>query len=244
MKTLIVIQARMGSSRLPGKILMPLGSSSVLGYVVTRCRQVATIADVVVATSRSELDDEVEQWCALHEVSCYRGSENDVLSRYIEASAPYAPDYVMRVTGDCPFIDYEFATEVVRAMRDAPADFVIYPDHDLLLPRGINVELMSYSALLRMDKLGHQPRHREHVTYYSKDYPEEFTRTLFEVPLSLRQPQLRITLDTEEDYELCQAIADTYPSEVIVPTSKVIAYLLEHPEIATLNANVEQKAVM
>jgi spore coat polysaccharide biosynthesis protein SpsF len=244
MKTLIVIQARMGSSRLPGKILMPLGGSSVLGYVVTRCRQVATIADVVVATSRSELDDEVEQWCALHHVSCYRGSEDDVLSRYIEASAPYAPDYVIRVTGDCPFIDYEFASEVVRAMKDDPADFVIYPDHDLLLPRGINVELMSYSALLRMDELGHEPRHREHVTYYSKDFPEQFTRTFFKVPMELRQPQLRITLDTEEDYELCQAIANAFPSEVTVSTSKVIAYLLEHPEIAALNAHIEQKAVM
>jgi len=244
MKTLIIIQARMGSSRLPGKILMPLGESCVLGYVVTRCRQVTNVIDVVVATSELQQDDAVEQWCAFHGVSCFRGSEDDVLLRYVEASAPHSPDYVMRVTGDCPFVDYEFANEVVRTMGESPADFVLYPDHDFLLPRGINVELMSYSALLRMHEMGNEPRHREHVTYYSKDFPDQFTRTLFDVPLALRHPELRITLDTPEDYELCKAIADAFPSDVTVPTSKVISYLLKHPEIAALNAHIEQKAVI
>jgi len=244
MRTLIVIQARMGSSRLPGKILMPLGASSVLGYVVDRCRLVTSAMDVVVATSRSEQDDAVEQWCALHRVSCYRGSEEDVLSRYVEASAPYAPDYVMRVTGDCPFIDYEFASDVVKKMKDEPADFVIYPDHDLLLPRGINAELMSFSALLSMDKLGREPRHREHVTYYAKEFPDAFTRTLFEVPPALRHPELRITLDTPEDYALCKAISEAFPDDIAIPTSKVIAYLLDNPDVAALNAHIEQKAVI
>jgi spore coat polysaccharide biosynthesis protein SpsF len=244
MKTVIIIQARMGSSRLPGKVLMPLGNSCVLDYVVSRCRLISSTVEVVVATSRLIQDDVVEEWCLGSGVSCYRGSEDDVLERFVGASTPFHPDFVMRVTGDCPFVDYEFANEVVMAMGNNPSDFVIYPDHDLLLPRGLNVELMSYEALMRMNELGHEPRHREHVTYYAKEFPNQFTRTMFEVPLALRQPQLRITLDTPEDYELCKAIADAFPSEVTVSTSKVVAFLLEHPKIAALNAHIEQKALV
>jgi spore coat polysaccharide biosynthesis protein SpsF len=243
MKTVVIIQARMGSTRLPGKILMPLGNSCVLDYVVSRCKRISSAADVVVATSRLEQDDVVEEWCRGSGVSCYRGSEDDVLERFVEASAPYQPDFVMRVTGDCPFVDYEFANDVINAMKANPTDIVIFKGQNEL-PRGLNVELMSYEALLRIHQAGKEPRHREHVTYYAYEYPDQFTRTLFEVPDPLKYPKLRITLDTPEDYALCVAIAGAFPGQITVSSSGVISYLLEHPEIVALNAHIEQKAVV
>ncbi|THF80779.1 cytidylyltransferase domain-containing protein [Cohnella fermenti] len=241
MTTLIIIQARMGSSRLPGKVLMPLGDSTVMDYVVSRCRQVQATLDVVVATSRLPQDDPIEHWCAEQGVSCYRGSEDDVLSRYVEAAKPYKPDYVMRVTGDCPFVDYHLADKFLSAMANQPSDAIVWSGD---IPRGLVVELVSYDALLRMDAEGQEPRHREHVTYYAKEFPEGYPTTEVPVPKALQYPELRITLDTEEDYALCQAVAEAFSGDKLVPSQAVVDYLNRHPEVAKLNSHIEQKPVV
>lgn len=242
MNTLIIIQARMGSSRLPGKVLMPLGESSVLDYVVTRCRKVTPIIDVIVATSRNELDDPIVEWCRKAGVFCFRGSEEDVLTRFIEAAYMYNPDYVMRVTADCPFIDYDSAMEAIQVMVAKPSDLLAYSNYSLF-PRGLPIELIAYSALRHINNSGPELRHREHVTYYANEYPDKFTRTFIEVPPALRYPQLRITLDTVEDYKLCLAVAEAFRGNKTVHAADVVSYLLLHPEISTLNAHVKQKAV-
>lgn len=241
MKTLIIIQARMGSSRLPGKVLMPLGDSCVLDYVVTRCRLVKGVADVIVATSRWAQDDPIVQWCIDHGVSYSRGSEADVLARYVDAAKPHQPDYVMRVTGDCPFVDYELADEFIAAMTRQPTDAIVWFGD---LPRGLVVELVSYEALLEMDRKGREPRHREHVTYYAKEYPEQFTTTEVKIPEALRYPELRITLDTEEDYALCQAVAEAFPGDKLVSSTAIVDYLNRNPKVAALNSHIEQKPVV
>ncbi|MBB6632564.1 cytidylyltransferase domain-containing protein [Cohnella thailandensis] len=241
MKTLIIIQARMGSSRLPGKVLMPLGDTMVLDYVVSRCRQVKNILDVIVATSHLAQDDLIQQWCAEYGVMCYRGPEDDVLTRYVDTAKPYNPDYVMRVTGDCPFVDYELGDLFVEAMRQQPSDAIVWNGE---LPRGLVVELVSYEALLRMDKLGREPRHREHVTYYAKEYPEQFVTTPVEIPSTLRYPDLRITLDTEEDYALCRTVADAFDGNKLVSSAEIVEYLNRNPEVAALNSHIEQKPVI
>jgi spore coat polysaccharide biosynthesis protein SpsF len=241
MKTIIIIQARMGSSRLPGKILMPLGDSVVLDYVVSRCKQVRNVSDVIVATSVLPQDDPVEKWCRNQSVSFFRGSEDDVLSRYVNAAKPYQPDCVIRVTGDCPFVDYQLMDAFIQAMEQNPADLVVW---DGELPRGLVAELLTYKALLRIDKEGQEPRHREHVTYFAHEFPGKFSRTVVSVPQALRYPKLRITLDTEEDYALCRAIADAFPGNKLMPSSEVVSYLNLHPEVAKLNAHIKQKPVV
>lgn len=241
MKTLVIIQARMGSSRLPGKVLMPLGGSCVLDYVVTRCRQVSKAADVIVATSSLVQDDPIVQWCLERGVSYSRGPEADVLARYVEAAKPYQPDYVMRVTGDCPFVDFELANEFLEAMIHEPSDTIAWFGD---LPRGLVVELVSYEALLNMNKRGREPRHREHVTYYAREYPDQFATTIVEIPPPLRYPDLRITLDTEEDYALCRAVADAFGGNKLVSSAVIVDYLNRNPEIAALNSHIEQKPVV
>jgi len=238
-KTIIIIQARMGSTRLPGKILMPLGSVDNLTYVIERCRKVDDIAEVIVATSTLPQDDAVEFWCKERDVAYYRGSEDDVLDRYIQAAKPYQPDYIIRVTADCPFVDYQLATELVLLMKEKRVDII---DIASPLPRGLAVEIISYNALQYINTHGQEARHREHVTYYAYEYKEQFTRTEYYANTNIQYPELRITLDTEEDYELISHIA-THTLALDVSSAEVVRYLLDHPEIAKLNAHIEQKPV-
>lgn len=240
MNTIVIIQARMGSSRLPGKILKPLGDHDNLYYVTARSKSIAEVDEVIVATSNLPQDDAVEQWCSRQQIACFRGSEEDVLSRYIEAARPAKPAYVVRVTADCPFVDIEMAQHMIQLIKQQQVDIV---DLGATLPRGLAVEVISYPALQYIDQHGQEPRHREHVTYYAYEYKDQFTRATYHPPKNRLHPELRITLDTEEDYTLLAAVAQHF-NDPYVPSSEVIKYLLEHPEIAALNAHVEQKPVI
>lgn len=240
MKTIIIIQARIGSSRLPGKILKPLRELDVLTYVTSRCKQIKGIAKVIVATSTLPQDDVIEAWCNEHGVTCFRGSEEDVLSRYVECAKQCEPDYVMRVTSDCPFVDYEMASEIVALMEKERKDIVLL---DGELPRGLAVELISYASLLKIDEVGHEPRHREHVTYYAYEFAEQFEGITYKVPDDRQAPKLRITLDTEDDYALIKAVAEQF-KDPLVSSATVIDYLKNTPEVAKLNAHIEQKPVV
>jgi spore coat polysaccharide biosynthesis protein SpsF len=239
MNVVVIIQARMGSSRLPGKILLPLGDADVLSYVTKRCKKIKGIRDVIVATSVLPQDDAVEQWCLKNGIAFMRGAEEDVLDRYIQCAKEYKPDYVMRVTADCPFVDYEMADEIVMLMEQKLVDIV---DIEGELPRGLAVELISYKALLYINEHGKEARHREHVTYYAYENHDEFTRVLYEAPENRCHGSLRITLDTEEDYALCRAVANNF-NDPLVSNVDVIKYLIQHPEVAHLNAHIEQKPV-
>ncbi|RTE07934.1 cytidylyltransferase domain-containing protein [Paenibacillus whitsoniae] len=241
MKTVMIIQARMGSSRLPGKVLLPLGKTVVLDYVVQRCRNVQGVDEVIVATSVLAPDDAIAAWCEQNEVICFRGSEDDVLSRYYMCAAAYDPDYVIRVTADCPFVDYEMASGLIQQMKQERVDIL-----DLVgdVPRGLTVEIVAFSALETMYNVGKELRHREHVTYYAYEHREQFTRKSYPVSTPLLHPELRITLDTEEDYALCKRIGDHFRDNMLVSSEDVVEFLLQNPDVAALNAHIEQKPVV
>lgn len=239
-KIIVILQARMGSSRLPGKVLKPLGETDVLSYDIARCRAIEGVSEVIVATSNLPQDDAIVAWCETNDVAVCRGSEEDVLDRYVQCADPYAPDYVMRVTSDCPFVDYELASEMVEFLKEHPVDII---DLDGEMPRGLAVELISFEALKRIHAISTESRHREHVTYYAYEYRDAFTRASYPVPENRQYPEFRITLDTEEDYALLQTIA-RYFNDPLVSSVDVIQYLREHPEVAALNAHIEQKPVV
>jgi spore coat polysaccharide biosynthesis protein SpsF len=240
-KTIAVIQARIGSSRLPGKVLKPLGDTCVLDYVVSRTRMIGGIADVVVATSTETRDDAVAEWCRERGVTVYRGSESNVLSRFLEAVEPYRPDAVIRVTADNPFFDYETGSRLVELVKASGADLAAFePGH----PVGAAVELVTYEALKRIGQAASEPRHWEHVTFYAYEFPERFRIVRAPVPEELRYAELRMTLDTEEDYQLLQAVAAAFPGMKTVPTAEVVKYLLSRPELIAINRHVRQKPVV
>lgn len=241
MKTVLILQARMGSSRLPGKILLPLGDSVVLNYDVARCQNVEGVDEVVVATTTLPADDAIVDWCRANEVPCFRGDQDDVLSRYHDAARAYRADVVIRVTSDCPFISYELAGEALGMMKAHPCDLIVKEGEP---PRGLWSEVCSFEALDYMHRHGHELRHREHVTYFAYEYPERFHTQTLVIPEALRRPELRITLDTDEDYRMLRRLAEAFPGNTLASSSAVVQYLLEHPEIADINRHVLQKPVV
>lgn len=240
MKTIVIIQARMGSTRLPGKVLKPLGDADVLTYDIARCRAIQGVSEVIIATSELPQDDAIAKWCEEHNVAYFRGSEDDVLDRYVQCAKLYKPDYVMRVTSDCPFVDYEMASDIVSLIEKERKDIVLVEGE---LPRGLVVELISFEALQYIHEVGKETRHREHVTYYAYEYPNEFESVTYKAPSNRIGPELRITLDTEEDYELLSEVAKNF-NNMLVSGSDVVRFLKEHPEIAKINAHIEQKPVI
>jgi spore coat polysaccharide biosynthesis protein SpsF len=240
-KTVAIIQARMGSTRLPGKIMLPLGGTTVLDHVVMRSRKISGLTDVIVATSVLSQDDAVEEWARRQGVYCFRGSEDDVLSRYYECARLHRPDFVMRITADCPYLDDELGTAMIEEMRAHPCDIIRL---DGEMPRGLEPQLVSFSALEWMHEHAREPRHREHVTYYAYEFPERFRTRYIAVPERMRHPELRITIDTPEDYQLMQKIAERFRDGIGVSASEIVAFLLDHPEVAAINAHIRQKPVV
>ncbi|WP_047979868.1 cytidylyltransferase domain-containing protein [Ornithinibacillus contaminans] len=240
MKTIAIIQARMGSSRLPGKVLKRVGNFDNLTYVTERSKKIEGIAEVIVATSTRRNDDSVESWCNEHNIICFRGSEDDVLDRYVQCAKQHDPDYVIRITADCPFVDYEMASEMVAIMNEQQVDII---DLTSDVPRGLAVEVISFRALQYIHENGSEKRHREHVTFYAYENKNEFKRVAYQVPLNRLYPKLRITLDTEADYNLISNVAVHF-NDLYVSSADVIQYLLDHPEIAKLNEHIEQKPVI
>lgn len=241
MKTIVIIQARMGSSRLPGKVLMPLGQHQVLDYVVNRSRKIKGVDEVIVATSNLPGDEAIVEWCKHHQVPFFQGSEEDVLARYYDCARKYEPDYIIRITSDCPFVDYLMASEVISLLKKQPSDAARIIGE---LPRGIISEMISFDTLTYIYSHGKEPRHREHVTYYAYEFSEKFQFAQYSAPTNLQHPQLRITLDTEEDYQLCKTIAGHFKGDMLVSTEEVIQFMLKNPEVAALNAHIEQKPVV
>lgn len=146
----------------------------------------------------------------------------------------------MRVTSDCPFVDYEVASEIVELMERERKDVVILEGE---LPRGLAVELISYEALLRINEQGKESRHREHVTYYAYEFKEQFETAIYKTPLNRRSPELRITLDTEEDYDLLVEVANHF-NDPLISSAEVIYFLKNTPKVASINAHIEQKPVV
>lgn len=241
MNKVIIIQARMGSSRLPGKVLKPLGNSVVLDYVVTRCLEVKGIDEVVVATSSLKTDDVIAKWCKNNGVAYYRGPVDDVLARYYECAKEYRANYIVRVTADCPFLDYKLAGDLVGLVEKAKVDFYVIEGD---LPLGLKVSMISFSSLEYIHNQGTEKRHREHVTYYANEYPEKFKYAYLKTDKEYHNPHLRLTLDTEEDYDLCKIVAKIFSNNKLVPSLKIINYLNDNQDIATLNAHVKQKPVI
>lgn len=191
----IILQARMGSTRLPGKVLMPFRHTTLLGWILERLRDLPW--PVVVATSNLPRDDDIEQYCRGMDASCFRGSEGDVLDRYFRCAQNHGFDHVIRLTGDNPFPDIEMLRILVETHLENGADYT----HSFgQLPVGTGAEIFSFVALERSWKEGTAEHHREHVNEYVLDFPSNFHTASIEIPAARRAPDLQLTIDSGEDY--------------------------------------------
>ncbi len=203
-KTVAIIQARLGSTRLLGKVLKIIGDRPMLQWVVDRAKRTIGIDEVVVATTESVADDPVAQWCSEKGINCFRGSEHDVLDRYYQAAKAFHADIVLRITADCPLIDPLVIERGLQQFHAGGADYVsntlryTYPD-------GLDVEIFSFEALSCAWEEAQKPSEREHVTPYMRN-SGKFKVMSFENDVDLGPRQMRWTVDEECDLEYVRAI--------------------------------------
>jgi spore coat polysaccharide biosynthesis protein SpsF len=241
MRTVIIIQARMGSTRLPGKILLGLAGEPMLARVVSRARRSALASAVVAATTTESADRAVVELCAARGWPCFAGSRDDVLDRFYHAARLHAADVVVRLTADCPFIDPGVIDQVIRAFREGES--VDYASNVLpprTFPRGLDTEVFSFAALERAWHEDDNPAWREHVTPFLYRHPERFR--LRRVAAGADYSNLRWTVDTPEDRELAVRVYDAFGHDRF-SWQDVLALLGRYPEWLELNRHVEQKAV-
>jgi spore coat polysaccharide biosynthesis protein SpsF len=234
-----VVQARMGSTRLPGKVLADLAGEPVLARIVQRLRAATTLDTVVVATSTAPGDDAVEQLAAALEVPCVRGSEDDVLGRYVAASQAHNLDATVRITADCPLLDPALVDEVVDRWRREPQhyDFVA---NTLVrrYPRGLDVALVTAAALVRASAHA-SGTERVHVTPYIRDDRNGFRLCSVEGPEDLGD--LRWTLDEPADLTFLQAVYRELTPFPDYSWRRVLALLRQRPDLSAINEAVRQK---
>jgi len=238
MRTVAIIQARMGSSRLPGKVLVELGGITMLAQVVRRVRDARRITDVVVATSTAADDAAVVREAERLGACVHRGSENDVLARFVGAARAVCADAIVRLTADCPLLDAGVIDQVVGALG-AAVDYASNT-HDRTFPRGLDVEALHRDTLERIARLGTSPSAREHVTAFVMEAPVLFR--IAQVRAERDDSDLRWTVDTPDDLAMVRALyRELDLASAARPYRDVVAAVRARPELAEPNAHVIQK---
>lgn len=233
----VVVQARMGSTRLPGKVLKTVLGKTLLEHQLERLRRVAGADSVVVATSALPADDAIAALCARLGVSCRRGSESDVLARYLDAARAENARVVVRCTADCPLIDPGVTGELIASFEAAGEKGYGSTEG---YPRGLDVEIFSREALEEAAAEATSPRDREHVTPYLIARPERWKPFFSKCEENLSA--VRWTVDTAEDFEFARLMIESlYPSNPRYSWRDALALYRAHPEWAKINAHVRQK---
>lgn len=233
----------MGSSRLPGKILKNLNGKPSLWHVYNRCKASKYADTVIIATTQDKSDDQIEKFCKQYKIPYFRGSVNDVLSRYYNTAKKFKIDIIARVTGDCPLTDPATIDRVFKAYEDQGCDYVsnVVPG-ERTFPRGLDVEVFSFVALEKAYNEATENMEREHVTpYLWQNKKDEYKRgEIVTAPIELKR-NYRLTVDYPEDFALIDMIYEKFNNYKLVPVNKAIKFLDRHPEIASINADCEQK---
>jgi spore coat polysaccharide biosynthesis protein SpsF len=241
LKTAIIIQARMGSTRLPGKVLKPVLDKPLLEYQIERLRRVKNADAVVLATSTLGGDDPLAAFARRLEVPCYRGSESDVLSRYYHCAKEIGADVVVRSTADCPLIDPGLMEKLIAGfLADGRFQYGSNATIDRTYPRGLDSEIFTFRALEEAFREAKTPFEREHVTPFITAHRDRFPALSQSNQENLGH--LRWTVDTPEDFELIKRILEAlYPTNPSFTWKDVLVLLKAHPDWPLLNAHIEQK---
>lgn len=240
-RCVVIIQARLGATRFYGKPLKEVLEKPLLFYVVDRCRHASLVNEVVVATTTHSRDDQIVSFCQNTKIPCVRGSEEDVLSRYVLAAKKTDAEVIVRITADCPLVDPEVIDKVLSQYEKESCDY-ISNTLDRTFPRGLDVEVFSRNALEQADQESSSLHEREHVTLYLYSHPEKFR--LKNVIHSPDLSNYRLTVDTPQDFELIKLMLETlYPQNPYFNLNDMIKQLKLHPEWKNINSFIQQKKV-
>ncbi len=230
----------MGSTRLPGKVLLDLSGVTVLARVVERLRRARLIGELVVATTTSPSDDVIVHACECLGVQTFRGDEEDVLDRYYRAALDFNAEGVVRVTSDCPLIDPEITDMVIQVFLERRPDYASNTVQKTY-PRGLDTEVVAFAALERAWRQAEQPYQRSHVTAYIYENPTQFK--IVPVAGQTDYSWQRWTLDTPEDLKFIRTVYGLLENNGGFGWHDVLALMERHPELLEINSHVTQKAL-
>ncbi len=237
MRAVAIVQARMGSTRLPGKVLLPVLGRPLLGYLLERLARCRGLDAIVVATTDRPEDQAVAEYAAGLGVAVFRGSEQDVLDRYYRAAVANRADVVMRVTADCPLLDPEVCGRVLAPLLAAGPGRPDYVATSPAFAEGLDCEALTFAALERTWREAALRSEREHVTLYLKNHPERFGMLRIDNPAD--EGAIRITVDEPDDFFVVKAVFEAlYPADAAFGFDAVRAWLRAHPGIAARNNNI------
>lgn len=243
MGVLCIIQARLGSTRLPGKVLKKLSGKSVLEHVIYRVSKSNLIDQIIVATTTNKEDDKIIDECLKIGVNYYRGDENNVLSRYYETAFDKGYETIIRITSDCPLIDPKIIDNMIRYFNNENEKYRLdYLSNSLkeTFPRGFDVEIFTFNSLKEAYENATLEYEKEHVTPYIYLNQDKFT--IKNYYNSNKYQNYRLTLDTYEDYLVIKNIYDNiYKEDRMFFYEDIISYLNQYPEIANINQHIKQK---
>lgn len=241
MKTAAIIEARMASSRLPGKVLLPVLNLPMLGRLIMRLKSIDLLDQIIVATTDNSDDALVAATAAKYGAEVYRGSENDVLGRVLEAAKKYDVDLIVEITGDCPIIDPKIVVTVIQNYFDSSADYVSnsnirsYPD-------GMDVQVYRTNVLEYSSSLANLPLEREHVTLHIRQNPTLFKILDIHAPKEFFYPNLGLTLDTSEDFDLLTKIIENLePRKFLFSLKNTLEFLANNSDLLLINNHVIRK---
>lgn len=232
-----IIQARMDSSRLPGKVMLDLAGKPFIYHVIERAKAIAGVSRVVLATGKSKNNLPLVEIAKSLDIYSFMGSETNVLERFKTAAEKFGGDYIVRITGDNPFTDPEYASMAVDIAVESREDLCSVSN----IPLGTAVEVIRRDALFSAQSMSSEPYQFEHVTPYIKEHPELFNIGRHDVHFDNPFENLRLTVDTAEDYNFVSEIYRALYSGSIIPLKDVIRFLKENPELLKINSGIDQR---
>jgi spore coat polysaccharide biosynthesis protein SpsF len=238
----IISQARMTSTRLPGKVAIKVAGKTLLEHHLERIHRSELKTRLVIATTKNDADDAIVDICQKSGTPVYRGSEHDVLSRYYHAASKFEADIVVRVTSDCPLIDPDIIDLTINAFlsREPEIDYVSNCRLNQTYPRGLDTEVFAFSALKAAYEEAREPFEREHVTPFIWQHPERFA--LSNIDHYIDYSQHRWTVDTPEDLDLIKRMLNVcYPTNPEFGLQDCIELICRNPEWEEINKHIEQK---
>jgi spore coat polysaccharide biosynthesis protein SpsF len=238
-----IVQARMGSTRLPGKHMKKVLGKPLLGYLIERLKRATLSHALVIATTENPLDDILVEYCISEKCDYFRGSEEDVLDRYYQCALKYNADAIVRICADCPLIDPKIIDLVIsRYLQLSPNIDYVANTLQRTYPRGMDVEIFSFNSF---DKVAHEAKteaEHEHVTPYYYLHPEVFK--LENVADKENASKYRLTVDTDDDFKLIRLILeDLYPKKSHFCLNDIVDLMKTHPDWVKINEHVHQKSI-
>ncbi len=233
----------MTSSRLPGKVLSEAQGKPMLELMVERLRRVPSLDGIVIATTAKASDDPVAALASRLDVGCWRGSEDDVLRRVLDAAHGHAIDVIVELTGDCPLIDPATVETIIERYREAGCDYCANV-LERSYPIGMDTQVFARDVLDDVARRTDDASDHEHVSLFIYRHPELYSLVNVAAPDHLARPELRLTLDTAEDLALIRSVFDAlYPADPVFDLGAILAFLDARPEVAALNAAVAHRHV-